>query len=58
MKKIKFIKSLLKLLNVNGKILIGDVSFMTRKELEECETHTEIWDDEEFYFVANEMMIV
>lgn len=56
--KIKFIKSLLKLLNVNGKILIGDVSFMTRKELEECkETHTEIWDDEEFYFVANEMMM-
>ncbi len=34
--KIKFIKSLANLLNTNGKTLIGDISFETRKELEEC----------------------
>ena len=56
--KIKFIKSLLKLLNVNGKLLIGDVSFETWKELDICkEMHKEIWDNEEFYFVANDMMM-
>lgn len=56
--KIKFIKSLSKLLNVNGKLLIGDVSFETWKELDICkEMHKEIWDNEEFYFVANDMMM-
>lgn len=55
--KIEFIKSLLKLLNVNGKILIGDVSFETSQELVQCkEMYKEIWDNEEIYFVANEMM--
>ena len=55
--KIEFIKSLLKLLNVNGKILIGDVSFETSQELDQCkEMYKEIWDNEEIYFVANEMM--
>lgn len=55
--KVEFIKSLLKLLNVDGKILIGDISFETSKELDECkETYKEIWDNEEFYFVANAMI--
>ena len=55
--KIEFIKSLSKLLNINGEILIGDVSFETSKELDECrEIYKEIWDNEEFYFVANVMM--
>lgn len=55
--KIEFIKSLSKLLNINGKILIGDISFETCKELDECrEMNKEIWDNEEFYFVADVIM--
>ncbi|WP_312700530.1 class I SAM-dependent methyltransferase [Sedimentibacter sp.] len=55
--KVKFIKSLVNLLNVNGKILIGDVSFETREELDKCkELNKEDWDNDEFYFVANDIM--
>ena len=54
--KIDFIKSLLPLLNNGGKILIGDVAFKTRHELEICKNHAgHSWDDEEFYFVYDEM---
>ena len=54
--KIDFIKSLLPLLNDGGKILIGDVAFKTRHELEICKNHAgHSWDDEEFYFVYDEM---
>ncbi len=54
--KIKFIKSLANLLNTNGKILIGDISFETRKELEECNNiYKEIWDNDEIYFTADEI---
>lgn len=54
--KIDFIKSLLPLLNDGGKILIGDVAFKNRHELEICKNHAgHAWDDEEFYFVYDEM---
>lgn len=54
--KIDFIKSLLPLLNDGGKILIGDVAFRTRDELEACKHKaSNSWDDEEFYFVYDEM---
>ena len=54
--KIDFIKSLLPLLNNEGKILIGDVAFRTRDELEACKLQAgNSWDDEEFYFVYDEM---
>jgi putative AdoMet-dependent methyltransferase len=54
--KIIFIKSLIPLLNEKGKILIGDVSFETRSELEKCkEKYKEQWDDDEFYFAAEEI---
>lgn len=54
--KINFIKSLLPLLNDGGKILIGDVAFRTRDELEACKLQAgNSWDDEEFYFVYDEM---
>lgn len=54
--KTNFIKSLLRLLNNGGKILIGDVAFKTRHELEICKNHAgHSWDDEEFYFVYDEM---
>ncbi len=39
-----------------GKILIGDVAFRSRAELEACRTEAgEEWDDEEFYFVVDEL---
>ena len=43
-------------LNENGQILIGDVAFQTRSELEKCEQEAgDEWDDEEIYFVVDEM---
>lgn len=54
--KIPFIKSLLPLLNPGGKIYIGDVSFESRKDLENCkEKSKDYWDDEEFYFVYEDL---
>ena len=52
-----FIKLLINLLNEKGKILIGDVSFETRNELETCkEKFDELWDYDEIYFVADEII--
>ena len=54
--KICFLRSLLEHLNEGGKILIGDVSFKTRMDLEQCRRETgEEWDDEEVYFVIDEL---
>lgn len=54
--KIPFIKMLLSLLNDGGKILIGDVAFKTRHELEKCRIEAgDEWDDEEIYLVADEL---
>lgn len=54
--KVKFIILLSNLLNANGKVLIGDISFETRKELEECNNrYKEIWDNDEIYFAADEV---
>lgn len=54
--KIPFIKSLINLLNPGGKILIGDVAFENRDALEACkESCKDYWDDEEFYFVYDEI---
>ena len=51
-----FLRLMLDQLNENGKILIGDVAFRTREELEKCKQETgDEWDDEEVYFVADEM---
>ncbi|MDU3136861.1 MAG: class I SAM-dependent methyltransferase [Anaerococcus prevotii] len=50
--KIKFIKSLMPLLNDGGKILIGDVAFKSLEELENCKKQAaNSWDNDEFYFV-------
>jgi len=55
--KINFIKSLAILLNEKGKILIGDVSFETINEFEICkEKYKEFWDNDEFYFIAEEII--
>ena len=43
-------------LNPGGQILIGDVAFRTRAELNACRTAAgDEWDEEEIYFVEEEM---
>ena len=54
--KVKFLKELRNFLNADGKILIGDVAFETREELNECiQESGDNWDDEEIYCVADEL---
>lgn len=54
--KIPFIRSLRSLLNEGGIICIGDVAFRTRGDLEACRAEAEeAWDDEEYYFVFEEL---
>lgn len=54
--KISFLRTLQDCLKENGRILIGDVAFETREELDRCrEAACDEWDDEEFYFVADEL---
>ena len=51
-----FIRIMLEQLNEDGCILIGDVAFETRRELEKSRQETgEEWDQDEIYFVAEEM---
>lgn len=55
-KKVTFIKSLLKQLEKNAVIYIGDVAFETRLEHDKCMKKVEDeWDKDEFYFVVDEM---
>lgn len=55
-KKITFISSLLSLLNESGTIIIGDISFQTKSDLEACKkSYKDAWDDEEYYFVFSEI---
>ncbi len=55
-KKILFIHLLKDVLRDGGQILIADVAFETRFDLEKCrEAVGEEWDDEEVYFVADEL---
>ena len=54
--KIPFLQILYDHLKEHGKILIGDVAFDTRLQMEQCrEEAGEEWDEEEFYFVADEL---
>lgn len=54
--KIDFLNQLLPLLTDEGCIYIGDVAFGTRRELERCKAEAgELWDDEEIYFVYDEL---
>lgn len=57
--KINFIMLLKRYLKENGKIIIADISFETRKELEICKNDSsKKWDDEEIYIVADEFKYV
>ncbi len=55
-KKLELFKSLKSLLNSNGKVIIADVAFKTSDDLNQCKRINEKkWDNEEFYFVYNEI---
>ena len=57
--KISLLRSLLERLNEGGRILIGDVAFETRADLDRCRQEAgEEWDEEEIYFVADELKCV
>ncbi len=54
--KIAFLKELLNHLKEGGKILIGDVAFESRDELDKCRDRSDDeWDDDEIYCVADEL---
>lgn len=51
-----FIRSLLEHLMPGGQLLIGDVAFKTREQLEHCRLMSgDAWDGEEYYPVAEEL---
>lgn len=54
--KITLLHTLRCCLNPGGQILIGDVAFENRSQLEQCRKEAgDDWDDEEIYFVAEEI---
>lgn len=57
--KAALLRQLVGLLREDGEILIGDVAFQSRAELNACRAEAgEDWDDEELYFVSDEMRTV
>jgi putative AdoMet-dependent methyltransferase len=55
--KINFVNLLSCMLTEKGMILFGDVSFESRGALEECKVkYNKYWDDEEIYFIAEDML--
>ena len=51
-----FLLDLRNYLKENGKIIIGDVAFETRKDLELCKLRAgNTWDNDEIYFVVEEL---
>lgn len=56
--KIAFLEELLNHLKEGGKILIGDVAFESRDELDKCRDRSgDEWDDDEIYCVADELKL-
>ena len=54
--KVSFLRKLRDHLNPGGQLLIGDVAFETRSQLEQCRKDAgDKWDDEEIYFVVDEL---
>ncbi|MDP4092068.1 MAG: class I SAM-dependent methyltransferase [Bacillota bacterium] len=55
-KKVQFIKKLKKSLAEKGKIVIGDIAFGNRQQLESCRNkNKDIWDKDEIYLVSEEI---
>ena len=54
--KVSFLRVLSDHLNPGGQILIGDVAFENRSQLEQCRKDSgDAWDDDEIYFVVDEL---
>ena len=54
--KVSFLRVLQDHLNPGGQILIGDVAFDNRRQLEQCRKDVgDEWDDDEIYFVVDEL---
>ena len=54
--KVALLTSLRELLESGGAILVGDISFPTRADLERCRREAgDEWDEEEIYLVAEEL---
>lgn len=54
--KVSFLRVLCDHLNPDGQILIGDVAFENRSQLEQCRKDVgDEWDDDEIYFVVDEL---
>ena len=54
--KIPFLRVLLDRLTADGQLLIGDVAIENSAQMERCrEEAGDEWDDEEYYFVADEL---
>lgn len=54
--QVEFLRLLQKHLLPDGKIYIGDVSFETRHDMDNCKDAAgDEWDDEEYYFVFEEI---
>lgn len=54
--KVSFLRVLCDHLNPDGQILIGDVAFDNRRQLEQCRKDVgDEWDDDEIYFVVDEL---
>ena len=54
--KVSFIRLIVDCINDAGVIIIGDVSFQNRDDLEHCKHSCgDEWDDDEFYFVFSEL---
>ncbi|MBQ1410343.1 MAG: class I SAM-dependent methyltransferase [Oscillospiraceae bacterium] len=54
--KVSFLRTLQDYLNPGGRILIGDVAFDNRSQLEQCRKDAgDEWDDDEIYFVVDEL---
>lgn len=55
-RKVTLIKQLLDLLSDGGMILIGDVAFETKREMDVCRAQAaDEWDGDEIYIVASEL---
>ena len=55
-RKLQLLEQLRGLLAPGGRILVGDVAFQTRAQMEQCARDSgEEWDDEEIYFVYDEI---
>ena len=54
--KVCFLRMLRDHLNPGGQVLIGDVAFENRSQLEQCQKAVgDEWDDDEIYFVVDEL---